>query len=259
MIPTTPAPEPVAIEIKRLEASMKRWDAMPVFEVDSHEYQATLKRLVELRALPPPAPAAARARLADKVVSDPQSLADALADDSRVPASEVLRGIPEATEEMLGQYATMEDLEQQYLLWKHFHDCDLIGRSEGKSAAINAMTMICLLAASRRERDKLQAFKDWTHAYLDAQGVPHHPPGSHGAEGCRIGDRMDWFVAALAQARQRVDELEAEVKRLREKFDPCQGDEICVCEKCQPPLPIMTHGPSCDCGTCTRKNKEWAE
>ena len=49
----------------------------------------------------------------------------------------------------------------------------------------------------RAERDKLQRFKDWVHAYLDAHGVPHHPPGVHGSEGCRIGDRMDWVFTRL--------------------------------------------------------------
>ena len=44
-----------------------------------------------------------------------------------------------------------------------------------------------------------QRFKDWVHAYLDSHGVPHHPPGTHGAEGCRIGDRMDWLMAELAK------------------------------------------------------------
>jgi hypothetical protein len=42
------------------------------------------------------------------------------------------------------------------------------------------------------ERDKLAAFKKWVHNYLDSKGVPQHPLGVHGAEGCRIGDRMDW-------------------------------------------------------------------
>lgn len=51
------------------------------------------------------------------------------------------------------------------------------------------------------ERDKLQAFKTWVHDYLDTHGVPHHPPGTHGAEGCRIGDRMDWLMAELAAAK----------------------------------------------------------
>lgn len=48
--------------------------------------------------------------------------------------------------------------------------------------------------------DKLQRFKDWVHAYLDAKGIPHHPLGTHGAEGCRIGDRMDYVFAKLADA-----------------------------------------------------------
>jgi hypothetical protein len=52
------------------------------------------------------------------------------------------------------------------------------------------------------ERDKLQAFKDWVHAYLDGKGVPHHPPGTHGAAGCRIGDRMDWVWAELDDVRE---------------------------------------------------------
>jgi hypothetical protein len=56
---------------------------------------------------------------------------------------------------------------------------------------------------------KLQAFKDWVHKYLDDHGVPHHPPGTHGAEGCRIGDRMDWLM-------NQCDELAKEVERLKE-------------------------------------------
>jgi len=52
------------------------------------------------------------------------------------------------------------------------------------------------------ERDKLQAFKDWVHAYLDKLNVPHSPPGGpHGQEGCRIGDRMDWLVANLPKLK----------------------------------------------------------
>jgi hypothetical protein len=57
------------------------------------------------------------------------------------------------------------------------------------------------------ERDKLKAFKAWTHDYLDKQGVPHHPPGPHGAEGCRIGDRMDWFVAQLVARDARIAQV----------------------------------------------------
>lgn len=45
------------------------------------------------------------------------------------------------------------------------------------------------------EVQRLQAFKDWVHAYLDAKGVPKEfPDGQHTREGCRIGDRLDWLV-----------------------------------------------------------------
>ena len=54
------------------------------------------------------------------------------------------------------------------------------------------------------ERDKLAAFKSWVHSYLDVHGVPHHPPGTHGAEGCRIGDRLDWVFAQLEHAKART-------------------------------------------------------
>jgi hypothetical protein len=57
------------------------------------------------------------------------------------------------------------------------------------------------LQGLREHRDKLQAFKDWVHAYLDSHKVPHHPPGTHGAAGCRIGDRMDWLMNELRTAR----------------------------------------------------------
>ncbi len=53
----------------------------------------------------------------------------------------------------------------------------------------------------RAERNALQAFKDWVHGYLDRHGVPHHPPGTHGAEGCRIGDRMDWLMSRVSPER----------------------------------------------------------
>jgi len=71
--------------------------------------------------------------------------------------------------------------------------------------------------ADRRQRDeiaklqtkvaKLQRFKDWVHQYLDDRGVPHHPPGTHGAEGCRIGDRMDWLMARIERLKAELDGL----------------------------------------------------
>ena len=57
------------------------------------------------------------------------------------------------------------------------------------------------IAELRAEVERLQAFKNWVHKYLDDHGVPHHPPGPHGAEGCRIGDRMDYVFHVLLAAR----------------------------------------------------------
>ncbi len=62
------------------------------------------------------------------------------------------------------------------------------------------------LKATVAERGHLQAFKDFVHVYLDQHGVPHHPPGPHGTEGCRIGDRLRWLMAerdALAVTAER--------------------------------------------------------
>ena len=56
------------------------------------------------------------------------------------------------------------------------------------------------IAALRIERSALKAFKEGVHKYLDDHGVPHHPPGTHGAAGCRIGDRMDWLMARIVKA-----------------------------------------------------------
>lgn len=72
-------------------------------------------------------------------------------------------------------------------------------RLQGRVAALEAE-----LAVVSGERDKLQAFKDWVHAYLNGKGVPHHPPGVHGAEGCRIGDRMDWVWATMSSDMNRI-------------------------------------------------------
>ncbi len=69
----------------------------------------------------------------------------------------------------------------------------------------NEQTLLTELGEAKARCLKLQAFKDWVHAYLDTHGVPHHPPGPHGAEGCRIGDRMDWLMGQQAELRA-IDE-----------------------------------------------------
>jgi hypothetical protein len=61
-------------------------------------------------------------------------------------------------------------------------------------------------AELEKERNALRAFKDWVHTYLDDKGVPHHPPGIHGAAGCRIGDRMDWVFAEIERLKQQTAE-----------------------------------------------------
>lgn len=61
------------------------------------------------------------------------------------------------------------------------------------------------LAEAVKERDKLAVFKKWVHDYLDGKGIPHHPPGTHGAEGCRIGDRMDYLFAEFAAWKDRAE------------------------------------------------------
>jgi hypothetical protein len=74
--------------------------------------------------------------------------------------------------------------------------------AEWATAGIDGIrTVADELATVKAERDKLQAFKTWTHDYLDRHGVPHHPPGTHGADGCRIGDRMDWLMAGRDRLR----------------------------------------------------------
>ncbi len=92
------------------------------------------------------------------------------------------------------------------------------------------------LAAMRAERDKLQAFKSWVHTYLDSHDVPHHPPGTHGAAGCRIGDRMDWLMAELADARTLTAARQAEIIALTNDvaarvFDAIPEREVLVAER----------------------------
>lgn len=61
------------------------------------------------------------------------------------------------------------------------------------------------------QRDKLQAFKDWVHAWLTRNGVPEDPnPQRNAATGCRIGGRLEWLKANL---RPRVDSRSAAEKQ----------------------------------------------
>lgn len=89
--------------------------------------------------------------------------------------------------------------------WRH----DVGGRAvecEGtvppplEGALCDLVALAQAAAVLEEERAKLQAFKNWVHDYLDKHGVPADPGGPHTAEGCRIGDRMDWVFEQLASA-----------------------------------------------------------
>lgn len=80
------------------------------------------------------------------------------------------------------------------------------------SEAVEAATMLTVIA----ERDHLARFKQFVHTYLDGKNIPHHPPGIHGAEGCRIGDRMDFVFAEIERLRAAKGGDPDEVDRLRE-------------------------------------------
>ena len=72
------------------------------------------------------------------------------------------------------------------------------------------------IEALEGDKRKLEAFKTWTHQYLDSHGVPRHPPGVHGAEGCRIGDRMDWLMTRIAELEQQLNGWKSTVEEERQ-------------------------------------------
>jgi hypothetical protein len=97
-------------------------------------------------------------------------------------------------------------------------------RSDLSMAQVAAL--IARIDAERQRADKLQAFKSWTHGFLDSHGVPYHPPGTHGAAGCRIGDRMDFVMKQLTDERQGREAAEKELAALRAQVD--EDDGPCV-------------------------------
>ncbi len=79
----------------------------------------------------------------------------------------------------------------------------------------------------RAKVEKLQAFKDWVHSYLDTHGVPHHPPGTRGEHGCRIGDRMDWLMARMAELREALQPFAEFAVRMDSEEDAPAVDDYC--------------------------------
>jgi len=58
------------------------------------------------------------------------------------------------------------------------------------------------ILALARERDALLKFKSYVHGVLDSAGVPVDPPGAHRDAGCRVGQRLEFLLAKLKEAKQ---------------------------------------------------------
>lgn len=108
-------------------------------------------------------------------------------------------------------------------------------RSKGGMGSIMADKLLARVRELQRDRQRLLkelesllAFKKWTHAYLDSKGVPHHPPGSHGAEGCRIGDRMDWIWAEKERVREEVLTIAHDIFTLGLEFQDIRAFNTCI-------------------------------
>ncbi len=104
------------------------------------------------------------------------------------------------------------------------------------------MSVMRQLEAERAAREKLQAFKDWVHSYLDGVGVPHHPPGTHGAAGCRIGDRMDWLMDGYKATNREL----AAVRAARPVGVRIGTDGLCQCS-CADVCPLGKRGSETRC------------
>jgi hypothetical protein len=105
---------------------------------------------------------------------------------------------------------------------------------------------------------KAEAFKAWTHAYLDKKGVPSVIEDEHLVAGCRIGGRMDWVFAKIA-------ELERAIEAIRDKWVPallrdcreadktdCNAQSIYgVCVRALTPAPQIAGEAKCDDEKCS--------
>lgn len=120
------------------------------------------------------------------------------------PWKKMMCGGDNQTGEVLGIIHARPDLAEKYPpdQYGDIFRVDMVCAAWGMGASdidFIAMSRTALPVWIRRAV-AAEAFKQWVHDYLDAQCVPYHPPGIHGAEGCRIGDRMDWLMARLREA-----------------------------------------------------------
>ena len=70
------------------------------------------------------------------------------------------------------------------------------------------------MALWKAKAERLKDFKDFVHGRLDEAGIPTHPDGEHSKAGCRIGDRLDIALSAVAE----VERLREALKEIRAYF-----------------------------------------
>lgn len=75
---------------------------------------------------------------------------------------------------------------------------DGAGLLDGKSTFTRRFPTLAINVEAAARIEKLEQFKAYVHARLDAAGVPADPESPHKAEGCRIGGRLDIVLAAFA-------------------------------------------------------------
>lgn len=111
----------------------------------------------------------------------------------------------------------------------------------GESLAEQVSRLTAELASVTRERDALQAFKDYVHKRLDDAGVPVDPESSHKLEGCRIGGRLDIVLGAMSER----EALAADRDRL-DWLDKCADDWLEItCGKTKEAGAWKTHFSVC--------------
>lgn len=75
-----------------------------------------------------------------------------------------------------------------------------------------AKTLEAERSALLRERDALQAFKEYVHQRLDEAGIATHPPGEHTDAGCRVGQRMDLLIGERDEAARKLNAITTEIQ-----------------------------------------------
>jgi hypothetical protein len=112
------------------------------------------------------------------------------------------------------RYAPQSDTDGETIGTDHYV-CDEHGAEVCLARDEASARLFAAAPETAAERDKLQAFKVYVHARLDAAGVPTDPESTHKAEGCRIGGRIDHVFAvrdALLAACEEAAALLAEME-----------------------------------------------